>query len=379
MALEQALHGRLRVAAAVVVNQQEEIFLCQRLRSLGCEIFESTAAMWAQWRGRIDLCLIPTGIHLHASMTIEALTAGANVLVEKPLTATTSEAQLMVATERATGRFVAVGFQDLYTPSTWLIKERLLAGAIGSIESISLVGLWPRHAGYYQRNEWAGRIQQNGQWVNDSPINNAFAHFINLGLFWAGAELAASADPISVESELYRAQRIENFDTCCIRAQLAGGARFLIYATHSCEEDRTPSLRIRGSRGELTWVQESHYEFIYADGRRERGIVPGKIETKLMMADAVLERFDRSEARICGTAIALRHLRLVDAAHQAAKVVDVPERFIQQRVAASGHWRAIAGIEAAIDRASQSEQLWSEQGIPWAQPAGRYSPDSTAA
>ncbi len=379
MALEQSLHGRLRVAAVVVVNQKEETFLCDRLRSLGCEIFEDTATMWARWSGRIDLCLIPTGIHLHAPMTLDALAAGANVLVEKPLTATATEAVSIIEAERRSGRFVAVGFQDLYTPSTWLIKERLLAGAIGDLESITLVGLWPRHAGYYQRNEWAGRLKQNGQWVLDSPVNNAFAHFLNLGLFWAGRELAAAANVRSVECELYRAQLIENFDTCCIRAELEGGPCLLVYATHSCEEDRVPLMTVKGSRGELTWVQESHYEFAYADGRRERGSVPGKIETKLMMADAVLDRFDRADARICGTSIALRHLQLVDAVHQAGSIVDIPTNHVRQRVAASGSWREIIGIEAAIDRASREGRLWSELGVPWARSAGRHALSSSAA
>lgn len=376
MALEQALHGKLRLAAAVVVNQQEESFFCQRLRSLGCEIFDHTEAMWARWSGRIDLCFIPTGIHLHAPMTLQALAAGANVLVEKPLTAAVAEASAIMDAERRTGRFVAVGFQDLYTESTWAIKERLLAGMLGDVRAITLVGLWPRHAGYYLRNEWAGRLKRNGQWVLDSPIHNAFAHFLNLGLFWAGATPAASASVRTVECELYRVQPIENFDTCCIRAGLDGGAELRVYATHSCEEERVPRMTIEGSRGHLTWVQESHYEIVDREGRRQRHSVPGKIETKLMMADAVLARFDDPQARICGTAIAIEHLRLVEAVHQAADITDIPAEFVRRRTAASGSWREIIGIEAAIDEASRRGQLWSELNVPWARPAGCFALDA---
>src|SRR5262249_27125386 len=118
MALEQALQRRLRLVAATVVNQEEESFFCARLRAAGCEIFSSTAEMWARWAGKVELCFIPTGIHLHAPMTLEALEAGANVFVEKPLAATSAEAARIARTEQATGRFVAVGFQDIYTDST---------------------------------------------------------------------------------------------------------------------------------------------------------------------------------------------------------------------------------------------------------------------
>lgn len=373
MALEQALHGKLRLAAVVVVNQEEESFLCTRLRSLGCEIFEDTRSLWTKWQHRIDLCFVPTGIHLHAPMTLEALGAGANVLVEKPLTATVAEAEAIMAAERRTGRFVAVGFQDLYTPPTWTIKERLLGGAIGEVTAITLVGLWPRHAGYYQRNDWAGRLKQNGQWVLDSPINNAFAHFLNLGLFWAGPRTTASARVRAVAGELYRVQRIESFDTCCIRADLEGGAQLRVYATHSCEEDRVPTVTIEGSQGRLSWVQESHYEITDRKGCHERHPVPGKIETKLMMADAVVARIGDPDARICGTAIALEHLRLVDAVHKSGPVANIPTRFVRDRTAASGKWREVAGIEAAIDEASITGKLWSELGVPWAQPASSFA------
>src|SRR6266480_3792717 len=81
IALEQTLQSRLRLVAATVVNQEAEAFFCGRLRRLGCEIFASTGEMWARWSGRVDLWFITTGLHLHAPMTLEALRAGANVLV----------------------------------------------------------------------------------------------------------------------------------------------------------------------------------------------------------------------------------------------------------------------------------------------------------
>ncbi len=365
IALEQVLHGRLRLVAAVVVNQDEEAFFCARLRSLGCEIFDRTEAMWARWSGKVNLCFIPTGIHLHAPMTLEALGAGASVLVEKPLTASVAEAEAIMAAEHRTGKFVAVGFQDLYTDSTWSIKERLLAGELGELQSITVVGLWPRHAGYYHRNEWAGRLKRNGRWVLDSPIHNAFAHFLNLGLFWAGSETGASAGITAVECELYRAQQIENFDTCCIRAALTGGAELRVYVTHSCEEDRVPQMTMDGTRGRITWVQESHYE-LTVGGETTRHEVPGKMETKIMMADAVMARLDDPAVRICSTNIALAHLRLVDAVHQTAQILDIPTEYVRQRIDGSAQWREIAGIEAAIDEASRDGRLWSDLKVPWA-------------
>jgi predicted dehydrogenase len=366
MAMEQALQGRLRLVAAVVINLNQEAFFCARLRSLGCAIFESTDAMWAVWAGRLDLCFIPTGIYLHAEMTLRALRAGASVLVEKPLATSVAEADAIMKAERETGRFVAVGFQDLYTETTWEIKRLLLEETIGRLRSIAIVGMWPRTTNYYTRNEWAGRLTHNGSLVLDSPVNNAFAHFLNLALFWAGPNLESSARVGRVEAELYRAQPIESFDTCCVRAQLGSSTELRFYATHSCVDDRVPRMSIEGSRGGIEWVQESHYDLISPTGTRTRHPIPAKFETKLMMADAILARFDNPQARICGTAIAREHIRLVEAIHAAAPIVDVPVEYIRAEPAPAGEKRKIVAIEAAIDRADAQRVLWSECEVAWA-------------
>jgi predicted dehydrogenase len=376
IALEQALHGRLRLVAATIVNQREEAFFCERLRSLGCRIFDSADAMWSEFSGKVDLCFIPTGIHLHAAMTLQALRAGASVLVEKPLATTMAEAQQIMKTERESGHFVAVGFQDLYAESTWKIKELILAGGIGELRTLSITGLWPRSSAYYARNDWAGRLKCGDHWVFDSPINNAFAHFCNLALFWAGSAVAKSAQVRRVECELYRAQPIESFDTCCVRAGLSGGAQLLIYATHSCHEDRSPQMTITGASGQITWVQESHYEVTLFSGGKKRYPVPGKFETKLMMSDAVLQRFELLETRICDTAMALEHMRLVEAMHTASPIIEIAPQYLRRRSTVTGEWSEILGIEEAIDSASAQGRLWSEIGVPWAQRVVPFEPQS---
>jgi predicted dehydrogenase len=369
MALEQMLQGRLRLVAATVVNQEEEAFFCQRLRGLGCEIFADPAAMWEKFTSRVDLCFIPTGLHLHAAMTLQALQCGANVLVEKPLAASLVQTEAIRQLERRTGRFVAVGFQDLYTDSTWDIKKLLLEGGIGQLRHISLVGLWPRPAAYYTRNAWAGRLSRDGQPVLDSPINNAFAHFLNLALFWAGPAEAVSARVERVECELYRSQAIESFDTCCARVALSGGAQLRFYVTHSCHEERVPRLRLEGSLGSLEWEQESHYKVLRLARAAEQHPVPGKFETKLMMADAVLARLEGRPARVCTTAIASEHTRLIETIHATAPITPVGPRYLRRRETTTGKWTELRDIETASDQADTQKCLWSELGTPWAHPA----------
>jgi len=363
---EQALAGRLRLAACVVANPEEERFLCDRLRRAGCEIFADTASMWRKWSGKIDLCCIPTGLPWHAFMTLEALAAGANVLVEKPLAVTLADAQRIRAAEVRAKRFVAVGFQDLYTDSTWDVKRRILDGEIGPLKSISFVGLWPRSSTYYSRNDWSGRLRAGRLPVRDSPLSNAFAHFANLALFWAGPKLSQSARVRRLDAELYRCHPIESFDTACVRAELDGGVEFCCHVSHSCREDRNPRILMEGARGTITWERERHY---LVKRQRRAAVthpVPAKLETMLMMADAVTDRLDNPAARICDTAIALEHVRWLEELHAAAPIRTLPDNVVRTRTDEAGDWKEISGVEYASDRASQAGRLWSELDIPWA-------------
>src|SRR5262245_60263286 len=67
--------GEVDIAAAAVINPDEERENIAELRARGCEIFSDYNEMLTRLKGRIDLCLIPTGIHWHARMTTAALRA----------------------------------------------------------------------------------------------------------------------------------------------------------------------------------------------------------------------------------------------------------------------------------------------------------------
>ena len=164
MAMEQALVGRLQLVGVTIINQAEEPTISARLRRQGIPVFNRWDDMLSTLSGRLDLVLLPTGIQWHAPMTIAALHAGANVLVEKPLAATLQEIEAITAAQAATGRLVAVGFQDLYVPATHEIKRQVLAGEIGALRQITVCARWPRPQSYYTRNSWAGSLRTTEGW-----------------------------------------------------------------------------------------------------------------------------------------------------------------------------------------------------------------------
>ena len=54
-----------------------------------------------------------------------------------------------------------------------------------------------------------------------------------MGLFWSGKSLQAVAE---VKAELYRAAKIENCETICMRARTACAIESLFYGSHAGTE-----------------------------------------------------------------------------------------------------------------------------------------------
>jgi len=357
--------GEIDLAAAVIINPSEVAPIEAELRAKGCTIYRDYEDMLKAETGRLDLCLVPTGIPWHARMTLAALRAGANVLVEKPLAGSLAEVAAIRAAEQSTGRFVAVGFQDIYSPVNRWVKEQLCAGAIGTINTVRFLGLWPRPAAYFTRNPWAGRLHADGTQVLDSPLNNAFAHFVNLCLYFAGPSPGEGAEVRVESAELLRAHAIESFDTSVVRARSPGGASFWFGATHTCREVCEPEIYIEGSAGRLEWKHERSCILFHADGRREERSLPDTGATRQAMFDTVLRKLREPGTFVCTTALSERHTAFVEAVHATAPVRAVPPELISWQSPASGAAPVpvVNGLEAALYRALGAHSLLSETGF----------------
>ncbi|MCZ2341626.1 MAG: Gfo/Idh/MocA family oxidoreductase [Bacteroidales bacterium] len=80
----------------------------------------------------IDAVCITTPDHWHARMCLDAAAAGKDVLVEKPMTRTVSEARLVTEAMQRHGRVCSVGVQALADPSWKVAQDLIQAGRIGA-------------------------------------------------------------------------------------------------------------------------------------------------------------------------------------------------------------------------------------------------------
>jgi predicted dehydrogenase len=207
---------------------------CKRLGELtthGVRIYSSAEALFEC--ESVDLAIVSTPIHLHASHTCLALEAGANVLCEKPIAGDLADAARMIAAEREAERFVAIGYQWAFSPLLQSLKRDILNGAFGAPKRMKTLVYFPRPKSYFARNDWVGRIAMpSGAAVLDSPVNNANAHHLHNMLYLLGPTREKCAELRWVQTERYRANAVENFDTAAMRVMTQTGVEVLFYTTH---------------------------------------------------------------------------------------------------------------------------------------------------
>lgn len=346
--------GLWKFAAATIINPDEAGEIIAQLEALGTRIYRDYRAMLDAESGLALVC-IPTAIHWHTPMTLDALASGANVLVEKPLAGSVSEVEEILAAREKSGHFVAVGFQDLYLRQTWQLKDWILNGKIGRVKRLKGIASWPRPLAYYQRNGWAGKLHVNERPVFDSPLNNALAHYVNLLIFLGGPDRESSAKVELLEANLYRAQPIETFDTASLVGRTADGADFFFHATHSSDEAVNPILRVEGESGTLEWSLDGGVRLETPDGEVEQVAEAGfQQNSRRMLGDALVDMLAGGTPDYCSVEIALEHVKFIAGMHSRFEPVAIPEE--RRELTPANQW-VIPGVLPKLREAFDTNTL----------------------
>ena len=81
----------------------------------------------------IDGISVCTPNFAHHQITIDALKAGKDVLCEKPIAMNAVEGKEMVETSRKTGKFLQIGYNSRFAPSSQALKKLIADGEIGEV------------------------------------------------------------------------------------------------------------------------------------------------------------------------------------------------------------------------------------------------------
>lgn len=208
----------------------------------------------------------------------------------------------------------------------------------------------------------------------DSPLNNAFAHFLMLSLFFAGEHLETLGKWLHCQAELYRAQPIETFDTAAVRLSFPGGLESLWACTHSARGRIEPSLHFAGDAGEAVWRFDEGAVILPKGGAVQTLSSLPLLRHRSRMLEVVLRVLSGEDAFVCTTAVARAHTRLIVALHRQVPVLPVPEQHLERFGDGGDAQIAILGVEGLLGSCLASGKLPSETGSNWPRLATHFSP-----
>lgn len=224
------------------------------LLAAGVPIYDTLEEFYAAHTA--ELAIIVTPIHLHKPQSIYCMEHGSHVLCEKPVAATIDDVQEMIETRNRTGKTLTIGYQWSHSEAIHQLKTDVLNGKYGKAIRFKAIVLWSRSQDYYNRGcGWAAHKKTaNGDWILDSVAANATAHYLHNMLYVAGNTMDRSAQVDTIEVETYRANPIEMFDTCALRARTVDNVELLYLVSHAVmqSEQRNPEFVFEFENGVVT-------------------------------------------------------------------------------------------------------------------------------
>ncbi|HEX6091264.1 MAG TPA: Gfo/Idh/MocA family oxidoreductase [Gemmatimonadales bacterium] len=119
---------------------------------------------------RVDVAIITTPTMRHLDLTLAALAAGKDVIVEKPPFMRSADFDQVEAAERASGRRVFVAENYYYRPLVRKLREHLTAGSIGDVRYLIVKALKDQKTSGWRDDErlaGGGALFEGGiHWVN---------------------------------------------------------------------------------------------------------------------------------------------------------------------------------------------------------------------
>jgi predicted dehydrogenase len=130
----------------------------------------------------IAAVLIATPDHWHAQMTIDAVEAGKDVYVEKPMVHTIAESYRVVEAVRRTKRVVQVGMQR-HSYDVFLDAKKIMdSGVVGDVKLVN--SWWINYSPTLRQKQLSGTLDWK-QWLGTAPKREMDpARFFNWYYFW---------------------------------------------------------------------------------------------------------------------------------------------------------------------------------------------------
>ncbi|WP_080875931.1 Gfo/Idh/MocA family protein [Oceanobacillus timonensis] len=355
--------NRLSWIKGIVDVHPERSAFFSVFRQMNIPIYNSVESFYEV--NTADLAIIATPIHLHAQQAITAMLNGSNVLCEKPVSGSLQEAEKMREVEHQTNRFLAIGFNWSFSESVHQLKEDIIAGLYGEPICGKTVVLWPRNEDYYNRSNWAGKLfGPNNEPIFDSIANNATSHFFHHLFFVLGEQMEQSAKVNKFDVELYRANSIETFDTCAIRAKTDKAVKLLYFASHAVDEEYGPVFELEFEKAIIQYKNGGPIKATFTDGTEKYYDDPEKEHINKLNV-CIKATMEGHKEICCSIDSAYSHLLGIHYMHEAfTNIPFFPSNEIKKN---KDRLTYVQGLAASLKECYRQQSLPSELNFHWAE------------
>lgn len=352
------------LSGVVDINPQRSDYY-DEIRRRDIPIYESLEDFYI--KNQADLAIISTPIHLHKEQSCYAMNHGSHVLCEKPMTANPDDIKAMIDTRDETGKFLSIGFNWSFAPSTQQLKADILSGIFGKAKRLKSLVLWPRTDEYYNRSSWAGKkYSPNGEMIFDSVANNATAHFLHHLLYLTGEKLNTSAQLEQVTAELYKVNSIETFDTCAVTIKTKSNIDVLYIASHAVKNNRKPHFELEFENATITYHPDngtSDMIAVWKDGTKKVYEDP-EINRNAKLNVCINAILQGNQDILCGVEAATPHVKSIYAMHQSVPdIPQFPKQITKRDEKQKLNW--VEGLEDTLVECYESCSLPSDLGVKW--------------
>lgn len=190
----------------------------------------------------IDVVHICTPHFLHREQTERCLLDGINVLTEKPMAISLSDADSMIKTAEGSGMKLGVIYQNRYNEGIIKAKTLIEGGALGSIKGAWSHLAWWRPPSYYEC-DWKGSWEKEGGGV---LIDQAI-HSIDLVLYLVGSPIKWIHG--HMDNRVLKSVEVED-----VAEAVIGFENGCVYSLYACNYHTTNSpvqIEIAGESGSI--------------------------------------------------------------------------------------------------------------------------------
>ena len=208
-------------------------------------IFDTLEALLAS--DEVDAVGICTPSGLHTAQAVQAMRAGKHIVVEKPMSLTLADADLLIQTAGETGVKVCVISQFRFSEAVQEIRRAIEAGAFGTIVSGSLQMKYYRSQEYYASGGWRGTWAMDG----GGCLMNQGIHGVDMFRYLMG--------PVKSITALTKTQtrNVEVEDSAVAILEFQNGAVGTLEGSTTCYPGYPRRLEICGDAGSVVLEEDS--------------------------------------------------------------------------------------------------------------------------